>query len=136
MGAWGNGIFENDDAADWVGDLEEGGDASFLRSTLDAVAGTTSSAYVDAGEASCALAAAEVVAACAGAPAGDLPEEVTAWVADHLEAATPELVQQARAAVARMLAGSELLELWSEDGDPDLTEVRDLQRRLASPDSA
>ena len=132
MGAWGNGIFENDDAADWVGDLEEGGDASFLRSTLAAVAGASSSAYVDAGEASCALAAAEVVAACAGPPAGDLPEEVTAWIEDHPNAVTPELVEQARAAVTRVLAGSELLELWSEDGDPDLTEVHDLQRRLAA----
>jgi len=76
------------------------------------------------------------VAACAGARAGDLPEEVTPWVKAHPGAGTPELVEQARAAVARVLAGSELLELWSEDGNPDLTEVHDLQRRLASSDSA
>src|SRR5918996_298232 len=63
MGAWGAGIFDNDDAADWVYELEQAGDDSVLAETLAAVANAGADAYVEAPDAAAALAAAAVVAA-------------------------------------------------------------------------
>lgn len=77
MGAWGVGSFENDDAGDWVWELEEAGDGSFLVDTLQPVADAAADKYVEVGEAACALAAAEVVAAALGQPGDDLPASVT-----------------------------------------------------------
>ena len=38
MGAWGVGTFENDDASDWVYQLEEAGDLDLVEVTLQAAA--------------------------------------------------------------------------------------------------
>lgn len=119
MGAWGHGSFENDDALDWVYALEADG-VEAIRSALAAV--LEADGYVEAPEASMALAAAEVVAALRLRPAADLPEEVTAWVAAHAALdpmAVGDLARLADGAVARVLApeDSELYELWYEGGD-------------------
>ena len=58
MGAWGTGIFDNDGAADWSGDLATGG-PSAIKEALDAALDTQ---YLDSGEGACAVAAADVVA--------------------------------------------------------------------------
>lgn len=78
MGAWGVGTFENDDASDWVYQLEEAGDLDLVEVTLQAAADPE--AYLEAPTCCMALAAAEVVAALAGQPAPDLPEEIRTWV--------------------------------------------------------
>ena len=80
MGAWGSGSFKNDDAMDWVWTLEGDTDGSVLRATLTPVAETSPDDYLEAPDACCALAAAEVVAAGSGTPAIGLPEEVNRWV--------------------------------------------------------
>ena len=80
MGAWGFGSFENDDALDWVGDVVEGRGLKPVEAALDAVLGPRADFGIS-GEAECGMAAAEVVAALAGAPVEDLPEEITAWMA-------------------------------------------------------
>ncbi len=129
MGTWGSGPFENDDAADWVYDLE---DADDLTLAMDAIERVRNSDYVDAYDASVALAAAEVIAAAGGAPHADLPEGVSRWLteadpdvaADHGEAAT--------AAVARIRGeDSELAELWAEvDAAEWHSHLDDLVERL------
>ena len=78
MGAWGYLPFENDDALDWLEDLEAGG-ADVVRKALAKAADR----YVQAPEGAIALAAAEVAAASQGNPLGDLPENVTDWVTAH-----------------------------------------------------
>jgi len=127
MGAWGGRSFENDDALDWVWELEESDDDSVVRAALVGVHGD---GEVEAPEAACACAAAEVVAAAAGAPADWLPDEVKTWVAAH-GAAVAGLRPEAHAAVQRVAQRSELQELWAEAGDDEWDRaVADLLGRL------
>ena len=131
MGTWGFGSFENDDAADWVYGLEEADDLGYVHATLEAAAGADG--YLEAPEATTALAAAEVVAALDGRPAPDLPDGVQAWIATHPLPVDGSLRELAQRAVARVAGDSELRELWEEAGT--LAEwqrvVEPLQGRLA-----
>jgi hypothetical protein len=65
MGAWGFGSFDNDDAADWIFELEESSGVTALVSAFKAI---KPDRYLEAPECSVALAAAEVVAALRGRP--------------------------------------------------------------------
>lgn len=71
MGAWGSGSFDNDDALDWVNDLEGSKGTAVIEFALQAV--LDESDYLEAPECSAALCAAEVVAALKGAPGQGLP---------------------------------------------------------------
>lgn len=133
MGTWGSGSFENDDAMDWVYELEERG-VKALDAALSAISDDEEE-YVEAPDAVNAIAAAEVVAAALGKPAKDLPEEVTAWV-ESKPKLKPNLVTSAIAAVERVQQSSELKELW-DDADPKHAKawsagVADLLKRLRS----
>lgn len=128
MGAWGARSFENDDALDWVWELEESADDSVVRAAFAAV---REDGQVEAPEAACACAAAEVVAVAAGAPAEWLPDEVTAWVAAH-GPAVAGMRAEAQTAVRQVAARSELQALWAEAGDSEWDKaVADLLGRLA-----
>jgi Domain of unknown function (DUF4259) len=115
MGAWGSGPFENDDAGDWVYDLEGADDFALVRDALD-VAG---SRYLDAGEGAAAVAAAVVVAAAFDPTGVDgVPEAVTAWLDDHARHVDPGDRRLATAALDRVVGErSELAELWDEAPD-------------------
>ena len=130
MGAWGAGTFENDDAMDWVYELEEEGLKS-VTAALKAVAGAKPKDDVEAPDASSALAAAEVVAAMNGKPAPSLPEEVEAWLKGNKSKPDAALLDLARKAVARAKS-SELQELWAEGEEPEQWNagVDDLAARL------
>ena len=111
MGAWGVMAFENDNALDWVGELEDAESTSVLRDALNAVA-SADDIIEDCEE---ALAAAEVVAALLGRPLEELPEEVIAFVEEHAKAKPePELVMLARTTVERIAEASDLKERWEE----------------------
>lgn len=116
VGAWGAGSFENDDAMDWVIDLEESDDE-----------------YLWASERSKTVAAAEVVAALAGRPGPGSPERVESWVRGR-DGVERETVALATRAVERVRNGprSELLELREEAGQPEewYEGVEDLLGRL------
>ena len=136
MGAWGTDNFANDDAMDWVAELESADDLSVVRAALEQVTGAEG--YVEAPAGSVELAAAEVVAGLRGRPHSALPPEVAAWVERHVALDAASLVEEARRAVA--VAGgsperSELSELWGEadpeDRDAWRREVDDLRARLA-----
>ena len=131
MGSWGFGTFENDDAADWAADLAEMGEDALIDEALERVLEAESD-YIEAPDASCALAAAEVVAALHGRPGHGLPDELRSWIEGK---PTPEgtVVQKARKAVAAIKKGSELRDIWEEsDGLDDWQPiVDDLERRLA-----
>lgn len=128
MGAWGHGNWENDDAMDLVQDLSK---PNVLRESL--LAASTPSGREETGTCCRALAAAEVVAALVGEPSSHLPDEVSAWVAEHRTAESTELVALAQAAVAAVEGESELQELFDEDGRDDgwHAVVGDLRRRLS-----
>lgn len=149
MGAWGTGIFENDDALDWlcewqdaddgVGDEDEPGKFAYVIGALAVAVDTKGYMEVDTG--GCALAAAESVAAANGkiGPEMKKPEgalaELLAWSkgrqADDLR--TTQARRLAMDAVDRVLAeNSELAELWSESEDSESWRgrVADLRARL------
>jgi hypothetical protein len=131
MGAWGCGNWENDDAMDWVGQLEESKGTDLLQRTLSKVASNAD--YVESPDSCEALAAAEVIAALKGAPGKDLPQEVRKWVSQNKSGLSPELSTLAVQAVTKIKSDSELKELWeeSESSSAWLTVVKDLELRLA-----
>src|SRR5262245_44520349 len=77
MGTWGVGSFENDQALDFVRQVMEDGDLSYVdeclgvdpaREDFDVCIGTD------------VVTAAEVVAALSGNPSADFPKELSNWV--------------------------------------------------------
>lgn len=121
MGAWGVGNFENDDAGDWVWELEKSKDKRLLHKTLARV---TEVDEPDAPECSEALAAAEIVLAGLTKDHSQVPEEARNW----LTAKTGLLFRKSKefgasdaqlacAAVEQVLANSELVELWKESDE-------------------
>lgn len=132
MGAWDPGSFDNDDALDWIEEFKAegmpaaGGAVQYVLD-LDAE-------YLEAPICARALAAAEVIAAARGRPAPDLPEEIAGLLRHYQVRADPELVANARRAVEKVAAESELEELWAESelGPAWRAAVSDLAARLAS----
>jgi hypothetical protein len=114
MGAWGIGNFDNDDAADWVYELEESDGTEVLVAALEEA---TAPGYLDAPVCSAALAAAEVVAALLRNAGKTLPDEVRKWVEANDVEVEHQLLGLARAAVMRIKSDSELRELWAETDD-------------------
>lgn len=127
MGAWGSGAFENDDAVDWLTDLEENGVAAVEVALVDASRGE----YIEGDVGSCGLAAAEAVAAALSGPASELPDAVLEAVAAHADELRA-LRESALQAVRRVgAAESELARLWEEAGDGQWRDgLRSLERRL------
>ena len=132
MGAWSIGAFANDDASDWVYELEGADDLALCRDALeeaDEVHG-----YLDAGEGARAIAAAEVMAAAAGRRGKDVPEEVDAWLDTVKPKPTDGDLALARRAVERVRgARSELAETWTASPSKGdwLASIDDLVARLS-----
>jgi hypothetical protein len=102
MGAWSHEPFGNDDAGDWAYKLEETEDLSYVEAALDAV--LEAEGYVEAPEASCAVAAAEVLAKLLGkgTQSDAHTEKVDEWVRKvHTKPSRP-LLEKARLALAKV----------------------------------
>jgi Domain of unknown function (DUF4259) len=129
VGAWGTGSFENDDAADWVAELETITPEELTRILVRAA---DDPEYLEGPGASVAVAAAEVVAALGGAPAVGAPAAITTWTGKHPQAGTAELKAVAVRAVERVRRNSELKDLWMEaDGLNEwIAGLKELQGRL------
>jgi len=112
MGAWDIGSFSNDDALDWLVDLQEEDDLVILEDAFAAVI-EQKDQLPDASDSAVAIAAGEVLAALLGSPLEDLPEEVREWVPGKPKPEN-ELVQQALEALRIVENESELRELWEE----------------------
>lgn len=115
MGAWGCGNFENDYALDWVADLKEHGDLSFVHNTFDEILEAADD-FPEAPECSAALAAAEVLAALNGMPSSCVPDEVEDWITQKRRP-NAKLISKAQKAIEVVRTNSELKELWEESGD-------------------
>ncbi|MCE7006107.1 DUF4259 domain-containing protein [Kibdelosporangium philippinense] len=116
MGAWGTGAFDNDDAADFAGDLNDAAPADrpdLIREALEAAADADD---IEITEANSAIAAAAIVAS--QQPGG--PEVDSAYGPDFLiDGGTVDLpddfVELAVRAIGRVLSDeSEWRELWDE----------------------
>ncbi len=136
MGAWGEGAFDNDDAADWSGEFEGAdGDTGLevVRSGLQAAAKTSGDDYLDSFDGAIAVAAAEIVAAMHGINVQESAynEEALGWLATTNPPADDETVRLAVMALERVAAPqSELADVWDEAGDPSWRQAVD--NRLAS----
>ena len=132
MGAWGTGPFENDDASDWLAALDDAVPQT-LRLTFEPVTAIEPELYLEAPDASEAVAAAEVLVAMRGKPGPSVSNsDVMAWARTHRDWADEPLVRMAREAVNRVREASELRDLWSETEEFDswLASLDDLLRRL------
>lgn len=130
-GAWESGSFDNDDAMDWVAECTRSKGTGALVAALNAA---LKPGYLEAPEASSAIAAAEVVAAAAGKPSPKLPKSLSVWLQTQSKEEIVRLAPMAYRAVDRILTGkgSELEELWKESKSYASwqRQMRDLQARL------
>ena len=128
MGAWGTAAFDNDDASDWVYELEKDGIAAVDAALKEALGPGELETPTDVN----AIAAGEVIATALGRPVADLREDIVGLANGLAASVTPEHAPRARSAVERVLAGSEVAELWAETDDEDEWRglVQDLIRRL------
>lgn len=132
MGAWGHGNFENDDALDWLQEFENGG-AAAVAAALDRVTSLNEGDYLEAPEASMALAAAEIVAAARSGDSSSLPADVRPMLTRHQQSlSSTALLDSARRAVTRILQQSELKDLWEDSPDRQMWQdgVQNLLPRL------
>jgi hypothetical protein len=136
MGAWGQGAFDNDTAADWSWEFENADLAAGLRLITDALStaaqADAAAAYLDANDGTRAVAAAELVASINGQPIAESPYNETArqWIARVHPSSDPSLTNLARQAVSSVTTvNSELAQLWDEAGSSawrsTMSELRD-----------
>jgi len=124
MGAWGTGLFENDEAMDFAADVVERGGLQLVEDVLEELVDLADD-FVEASEGEQVLVAAEIVAALAGRPAADYPDELAEWLDGQEMAPDDALIDIARRAVQRVLTEpSDLLELWEQAGDDEYAEWR------------
>jgi hypothetical protein len=130
MGAWGTAAFDNDDASDWVYDLEKRGMPAIESALTDALEARDLATPTDVN----AIAAGEVIAAALGQPADGLREDIEELATGLAAAITPDHAVRARAAAERVLAGSEVADLWRETADDAAWQrtVDDLIDRLSA----
>lgn len=115
MGAWGAGGFENDDALDFLAELEEEEDLGLIREAFVTV--IENDDYIDVDDASIAVAAGEVVALMLGNATTSLPDELIAWHAANDLRVPGGLAKRALRALEKVKADSELRDLWEESDD-------------------
>jgi Domain of unknown function (DUF4259) len=136
MGAWAEGAFDNDDAADWAAQFDGADQEAGLRlieDTLRQAAQASSGGYLDLDVGAQVVAAAELVTCVAGQPVRVTPYNESAlwWAARVSPRAAPSLVGLALRAVARVTGPeSELASLWDETGTSWRVSMTDLASRL------
>ena len=131
--AWGTASFENDLASDWFLLVEEAVEpGEVIALALDTALADADYLGLDAAPE--AIAAAELLASCAGHAPDRLPDDVRRWVDGHPHRPHDSETDEAILAVQRVRAESELRELWDEDVDGRagrwLGEIDDLIARL------
>ena len=139
METWGASSFGNDSAVDWFHRVEEAVEpGELIAEALDRA--LSDAEYLALDPSREAIAAAELLASCAGHPPEVLPERIRDWAAAHHHEPHDSEIQHAAAAVARVRSESELRESWNQSGDENepgdghenawLHEVDDLLARL------
>ena len=120
MGAWGKGIYDNDDACDFVGEVVDTLDLSRINAAVNEV--LNANQYLEAPLAAQGLVAADVVARLRGqwGDRNSYTGVIAQWAERAKVSASDELLLKARQVVHRVRTEpSELLELWSDDPDPE-----------------
>lgn len=112
MGAWGYGNFENDTVLDWIEELLETQDMNLLSESIELVLEDN---YLDADTACIAIGAIEILAALQYRPGKEIydNDELEDWIKQH-KGLGKNLLEKAQNALEKILAESELKELWEE----------------------
>lgn len=142
MSVWGPLPYENDDAADWLADLDDEPEMALVHEAFDEVLGVDAPRYLEVTEGAQAVAAAAVVADLLEGLADDelIDPDSLEVLAEQARRMHPSAVASTAWRACRALAvvsraeGSELAELVAED--PEISSawdahVADLLRRLA-----
>lgn len=112
MGIWGIGIFDNDDAMDFIEQLLLVNDISSLRDALYKVVEPQS--YLEVPECCIALAAIAVIAAMKDKDYSLLPNSAKRWAIDMNSSINAKLIGLAQKAIQSIATESELHDLWSK----------------------
>ncbi len=126
------GLFDDDEVSDWLVGFETDG-APAIEAALTVVNEMEKDDFIEAGDASFALAAAELVAAARDSDTSRLPKSIHAAIETHEDAVNAaKLASAARKAVQRILKNSELKDQAAEAGEGDEWEenLGDLLERL------
>lgn len=133
MGAWSEDNFGNDDAGDWIWDLEKSKGLNTLLAPIQSVLAEDN--YLESPICCEALAASEIIAASVSGDHSIIPEEAKNWLSKKqglIFGRKPKIevahAKQALKAVKKITANSELQELWEEDGENK--EWREVQNLL------
>jgi hypothetical protein len=123
MGTWGFGPFENDDAADWLSELQDDQELPVVSAAFECVMGEEAAGeYLEVTDCCNAVAAAEIVAQLAGYPAS--PPAIDSATVKQLSRKLIQLkrkdrlISRAIKSVERVMTdkeNSELSQLWAED---------------------
>jgi Domain of unknown function (DUF4259) len=127
-----SGIFDDDEVNDWLVGFETDGVAA-IEAALNTINELEKDDFIEASDASFALAAAELVAAARDEDHGRLPKSIHAALEGHEDAINAaKLSSSARKAVSRILKNSELKDTAEESGEGDewAEDIGDLLERL------
>ncbi|MDZ4833760.1 MAG: tetratricopeptide repeat protein [Candidatus Melainabacteria bacterium] len=127
---WDTSSFGNDGAQEWLRELGVSKTGESITRAIETV--DNSDNFIDSADAERAVAACEMVCASRGFASAGLPPEVTLWIKSQRYRATDELSAKASSVIARVIASSELRDLWdgTEAAGSWLKAVNDLQDRL------
>ncbi len=114
MGTWGLAAFENDDAGDFLGEVEDAG--SWAPAIKAMIAVVLTLGYLEAPESQRGVAAATLVAVARSRSAASVGEGEAA-VLDLLPSPPPFSAWLAKRTIHRVLNRSELQELWAEGSE-------------------
>ncbi|MBX2798155.1 MAG: DUF4259 domain-containing protein [Myxococcales bacterium] len=132
MGAWGHGIYDNDAALDWVGELLDHG-GSYLQLSLERY-GTPFGIQCFGAHGCRILATADVVASLCGHSSGQHPDRLSRWLSETDFVPSTETVRgcQHLLQIVERPATSEIAKLWGEGTKfaQWLSTLRDVQQRL------
>jgi hypothetical protein len=130
MGDWGPGIYDNDDAMDWVYDLLDSGGLSRVKQALDVIA-QDNLTLPDIADCRIALVAADLIAALDGDSNPDLPEEAEEWIS-LVNRSALSLRPKAEEAARKVLESSELRTFMEKNGKYELwrKDIQALLKRL------
>jgi Domain of unknown function (DUF4259) len=126
------GLFDNDDVIDWLVGFETDG-VTALEAAINTINEMDKDDYVEASDASFALAAAELVAAARDEDHGRLPKSIHAALEGYEDAINAaKLTSAARKAVQHILKNSELKDAADEEGEGDewADDIAELLERL------
>lgn len=116
MGAWDVGVWDNDDASDWLADLCDADGTELLESSLKPR--EVQGYYLEAPEGTIALCAADVVLLAVSPATSSAPRKARAWVESQNSDSVRALSGVAKSCLTRLLAPhSELQQLWEENAE-------------------